>query len=155
MALVEGNDGVGLPIDRCLQNKFVARSTKLRAPAEERLHFLPIPIRPSTQMIASAALSLDANLCSASVQIASYGPQTWCRGQDSNLRRFLSVREAVSTTHTTPALTGARARTSTGILCLRTTALYALSYACIYSGAARGTSTRISVVRTDALFALS
>src|SRR5215469_14313660 len=27
----------------------------------------------------------------------------WCRGQDSNLRRFLFVGEAVSATHTTPA----------------------------------------------------
>jgi hypothetical protein len=36
------------------------------------------------------------------------GRNNWCRGQDSNLRRFLFVREAVSTTHTTPAFKLAR-----------------------------------------------
>jgi hypothetical protein len=93
---------------------------------------------------------IDRALCQL-----SYGPQSWCRGQDSNLRRFLFVREAVSTTHTTPAFKLAR---GAGIKPAASTfgrsRSLRLSYPRNIWGRPR-TSTRILFVRTEALCALS
>jgi hypothetical protein len=83
------------------------------------------------------------------------GRNNWYRGQDSNLRQILFVKEAVSTTHTTPALKLVR---GAGLKPAASTFGRSRSLRLSYPrtcGAARGTSTRIFFVRTEALSALS
>ncbi len=61
-------------------------------------------IQPRDYRSRALPLELWAGWCRGSPASVLCSLGGWCREQDSNLRRFLFVREAVSTTHTIPAL---------------------------------------------------